>query len=625
MSVVIPIYNSEKFLHECLDSLHNQTIDSAEFICVNDGSTDSSVEIINEYISKDSRFSLLNKDNSGYGISMNMGFELARGEYIGIVESDDFVEYDMFESLYSIAHDLKLDMIKSNYFRFTTNSDGSHDEKYIQNTTNTNKVICPADYPKIMMNTTANWTGLYSKEFITKHNIKHNETPGASYQDLGFHFMTLSLAKRAYFQDKAYYHYRFDNPNSSINNINKMYCACDEYAMMREFYAKNPELGSIFSGVLWARTHNTCLNTYARVSPKLKKEFLKYYCDLFNGALNDGYLQKKYFDNSRWREMLSILRDPDGFHKRYMMNRKRDRVKKKYKSGVPAIYLLMWDIHDHGLKHAIKRSKEEIKKKLKINHWDVLDALSMHVCISGRYFLRKMHIQNLNKKMRRIQKLKDAYDGERCFIVCTGPSLKMNDLDIIRNEYSFGMNSIHLAYNKTDWRPSFYVCIDSYAQERMSNEYTIDYSQIAKEYVMLNKMIPSSDEDYIYKILTNYGNHKKNSKGVIVEGDISICAYDCFSVTNFALTCAIFMGFKEIYLIGCDCNYDGKTIHFVKSKLDPKEEEKNRWSNAVELSIEGYSAMKEYADQMDVKIYNATRGGYLEIFDRVDFDSIDFK
>ena len=628
VSVVIPIYNSSQFLRECLDSLHDQTMREIEFICVNDGSKDNSLDIINEYVAKDARFKVLNKENSGYGISMNMGFEMATGEYLGIVESDDFVEPDMFEVLYQTASSLKLDVIKSNYFRFTTNPDGSHNEVFISNTTNVNRVICPADYPKILMNTTANWTGLYSKAFLEKYSIKHNETPGASYQDLGFHFLTLSLADRAYFMERAFYHYRYDNPNSSINNKSKMYCACEEYQYILHYYSKNPEVGKYFEGVLWARFHNTCLNTYARVSSDLKVEFLKYYCKTFRNALAEGKLQYDAFSPKRWREMINIITDPEKFHKKYMRYRKRDRVKQKHPDKkIPLYYRMKWNIEDNGIRTAFGNASNEIKQSLGIKHWDRADDVWTHLAIATRHMLHHMHLNFLIKNYANVQSLKDTHKGERCFIVCTGPSLKMNDLDMISNEYSFGMNTIYLAYGKTSWRPSCYVCIDAYAQKRMAKEYSIDYSTISKGPVIINRRIKTNTEDNVYRIPVGFDNHTKKNlrKGIVrIEQDLPICAYDCFSVTNFALTAAIYMGFSTIYIIGCDCNYDGK-VHFIQSKLDPNKPETNRFGDAVSLSLRGYAALKEYAEKNNVKVYNATRGGYLEVFERVDFDSIDFK
>ena len=119
VSIIIPIYNVEQYLRECLDSVINQTLKNIEIICVNDGSKDNSLEILQEYEKKDKRIIIIDKKNSGYGHSMNVGINKATGEYIGIVEPDDYVKTNMFEKLYNKANELNLDFIKSDFYTTT--------------------------------------------------------------------------------------------------------------------------------------------------------------------------------------------------------------------------------------------------------------------------------------------------------------------------------------------------------------------------------------------------------------------------------------------------------------------------------------------------------------------------
>ena len=119
VSVLVPIYNVQDFLPECLDSLVNQTLKEIEIICINDGSTDNSLDIIKQYAKKEKRIVIIDKKNSGYGDSMNQGLKKATGEYIGIVESDDFIELNAFESLYNIAKKNNVEAVKSNFYEFT--------------------------------------------------------------------------------------------------------------------------------------------------------------------------------------------------------------------------------------------------------------------------------------------------------------------------------------------------------------------------------------------------------------------------------------------------------------------------------------------------------------------------
>ena len=103
VSVIIPVYNVEKYLPECLDSVIKQTLKDMEIICVDDGSTDSSGKIIDEYAAKDNRIVVIHKQNGGYGQSCNKGLDIAKGEYVAILEPDDFVDEHMYEDLYNAA------------------------------------------------------------------------------------------------------------------------------------------------------------------------------------------------------------------------------------------------------------------------------------------------------------------------------------------------------------------------------------------------------------------------------------------------------------------------------------------------------------------------------------------
>ena len=99
ISVIIPVYNSEKFLKKCLDSIINQTLNDIEIICIDDGSTDKSLRILNNFADKDNRITIINQKNSGPSAARNKGIENAKGEYIGFVDSDDWIDLDFYEKL----------------------------------------------------------------------------------------------------------------------------------------------------------------------------------------------------------------------------------------------------------------------------------------------------------------------------------------------------------------------------------------------------------------------------------------------------------------------------------------------------------------------------------------------
>ncbi|MDR2160688.1 MAG: glycosyltransferase, partial [Desulfovibrio sp.] len=124
VSVIIPVYNTEPYLRRCLDSVCGQTLREIEIICVNDGSTDGSLEILREYAQKDSRVKVIElEENKGAGAARNAGIDAARGEYIGFVDSDDYVDLDFYETLYVKAQETQAEVVKGADWELIT-SDG---------------------------------------------------------------------------------------------------------------------------------------------------------------------------------------------------------------------------------------------------------------------------------------------------------------------------------------------------------------------------------------------------------------------------------------------------------------------------------------------------------------------
>lgn len=317
VSIVIPCYNVEKYLPSALDSALAQSLKNIEIICVNDGSKDGTLNVIKEYMAKDSRIKLIDKPNGGYGESMNRGFEAAQGEYIGILESDDLIEPDMYELLYKAAKDNgDLDFVRSDYFKFYTDKDGK-DIIWVEDVSPRpeyyNCVLNPQDNLDLFNIRMENWTGIYRNDFITKHNIKHHESPGASYQDNGFWFQTYCFATKIMILHKPFYHYRQDNASSSINQNNKVYSMFEEYAWIYNLLEQNPTLKEKFVGIYhYKKTHN--LNfIYSILAPEYKAEFLERYSKEYNQALLNGELDKQYFWPDEWDAIQQIMNNPRSF------------------------------------------------------------------------------------------------------------------------------------------------------------------------------------------------------------------------------------------------------------------------------------------------------------------------
>lgn len=272
VSILVPCYNVEKYLRQCLDSVVNQTLKDIEVICINDGSTDGTLEILREYENIDPRVKVISKHNSGYGASMNIGLETAKGEYVGIVESDDFVELNMFETLYLEANKNSLDVIRSNFYLY--NSKQSTNEKLDQSWVKHNEIYAPVVEELPFFQQPSIWANLYNREFLNKNNIRFLETPGASYQDTAFTFKVYACAKRFKMIEDVFLHYRIDNANSSINSTNKLYCVCDEYKEIEKFVKKTGQYETYKYLIPRIKYGCYCWN-YNHLDKKLRFKFLK--------------------------------------------------------------------------------------------------------------------------------------------------------------------------------------------------------------------------------------------------------------------------------------------------------------------------------------------------------------
>ncbi len=195
VSVIIPVYNVEKYLSKCLDSVINQTLKDIEIICIDDGSTDNSLSILEEYAKKDKRIKIIKQKNLGAGAARNKGLEVAKGDYLSFLDSDDFFELDMLEKLYDNAININSDIAICNFKYFCTSTG-----KYI-NARNINKFIHKKvfnyeDIPNKIFNIFDNcsWNKLLKTSFVNDNNLKFQEIYRTN--DLYFTSASLIVAKK---------------------------------------------------------------------------------------------------------------------------------------------------------------------------------------------------------------------------------------------------------------------------------------------------------------------------------------------------------------------------------------------------------------------------------------------
>ena len=300
VSIVVPVYNVEKYLRECVDSILKQTLREIEVILVDDGSPDKCGEIIDEYAKSDKRVIALHQENSGYSKAVNRGIDLARGEYIGIIESDDWIDDDMYESLYKNAKKNKTDLTKGMFYIYkSTASTGAQNTVY----RNPNGVdlrfapegaFRPTEWPRIIAFHASIWSAIYKAEFIKK--IKIPETAGASYQDFPFMTEVLCRARRMSVVKRPFVHWRNDEGqgNSTSARGEKLLLMAKNSKTAIEILKKYKKF-EIFKEPFFVHVLWTNYEFFNRIEWKYKKIYYNELVEIFSEIKDDPEFRFRYF------------------------------------------------------------------------------------------------------------------------------------------------------------------------------------------------------------------------------------------------------------------------------------------------------------------------------------------
>ena len=315
ISILVPCYNVEKYLPQCLDSIVGQTLRDIEIIVINDGSKDSTLDIIKSYAARDDRIKIIDKENEGYGKSMNRGLDAATGEYVGIVESDDWIDADMFESLVKIADENNVDVVKSNFYRYTTTDGEKNDLCESLPSYHTDMVINPREKTDVFFSSPAIWSAIYKRDFLVKNNIRFLESAGASFQDTGFNFKVFACTTRAYLTTRAWLHYRCDNENSSVKSTGKVFCVCDEYDEIERFFRERGELNTSMHKLISAVKISTYIWNLDRLGGDAREQFAHRFETELKSMLAHKYIDKRYIEPRFWFRILAKIHNRNIWYK----------------------------------------------------------------------------------------------------------------------------------------------------------------------------------------------------------------------------------------------------------------------------------------------------------------------
>ncbi|MGI6216288.1 MAG: glycosyltransferase family 2 protein, partial [Coriobacteriales bacterium] len=321
VSVLVPIYNVSEYLDQALTSLVTQTLRDIEVICINDGSRDDSLIIAKSYELMDPRIVVINKSNGGYGIGMNIGLDCARGKYIAILEPDDYYLPNMLKTLYTTAEKNGAQIVKSDFYRFEGSGRAQNrqmfyvgcnrDETKIGDRTYYDRILCPREEQEVFKFTMNTWCGIYRSEFLEKNHIRHNETPGASFQDNGFWFIGYALADWVMLISKPGYMNRRDNPNSSVKDPGKALANRNEYMHIREdLIARGHGLFEKLSTTFWLKYVDNLNASLDRVSNELCGEVMEVGRQDLIGALERGEIDREKLPKGVLEDIDNLIADP---------------------------------------------------------------------------------------------------------------------------------------------------------------------------------------------------------------------------------------------------------------------------------------------------------------------------
>ena len=272
LSIVFPVYNVEKYLRKCLDTVTQWKADYVEFLFVSDGSKDSSAEIIREYAQKDDRIILIEKENGGCASARQMGLEKSRGRYVGFVDPDDFVEINMFHKLLKAALEGNFDISLCGYKEFYENTGKSKNaddyivQPYIDGCYDSNKIRELITYSRVAI-----WRGIYKKRFLDENNI-HFYTDIRRFDDLPFKVETFAFAKSVVMIPENLYYYRLQREGQDV-------AADDErlYVHFDIFKYLDTSIGAIRNQYIIDYYQMCKIQTHRYALEKIKPEFKKEY------------------------------------------------------------------------------------------------------------------------------------------------------------------------------------------------------------------------------------------------------------------------------------------------------------------------------------------------------------
>lgn len=317
ISIIVPVYNTELYLNQCVESILKQTYKNIQLILVDDGSTDNSGKICDEYALKDKRVEVLHEENSGVSDARNKGLKYAKGEYIGFVDSDDYIKETMYQDMYNLILERNADVSICNFCDVKEDKvTQKNKDSGIQEFTKIqilNELILDRNVQSYV------WNKLYKKELFD--NIKFPK--GKKYEDIETVFYVLEKCNKVVLSSKAEYYY-LNRKDSIVNNVNEQTILDYIDIIEKRYKYVSKEYKELMENNIYYYT-KTLITAYKdayflkSISETLKIKLIEYYNNVKELIKNNESQVIKIFTNQQKMELYTLLYDKTLFYK-YLEN-----------------------------------------------------------------------------------------------------------------------------------------------------------------------------------------------------------------------------------------------------------------------------------------------------------------
>lgn len=325
LTLILPSLNVAGYIEECMESVLRLTLPEIEFLCVDAGSTDGTLELLCDYEKKDARVRILHSGKKSYGYQVNMGIREAKGDYVAVVETDDRIVSGMMERMLLEIDGTGADFVKGDYYQYKTDPEGISFYRTMQTLTGEcesfyGQCIDVPTHPELQAQCSYIWNGLYRRDFLLQKRVVLNETPGAAFQDISFYHRLILSAEKAIYLHTPVYYYRTDREGASTRESKGLQYAMQEY---RTFF----ETIGLFEDEMQLRYINrkAAVNSFMFETAKLLRmvpeqretlfagESYTWFRNHFLEAEKSGTLKQEDFSGEEWSSLRLLLEEPSRY------------------------------------------------------------------------------------------------------------------------------------------------------------------------------------------------------------------------------------------------------------------------------------------------------------------------